>query len=332
MRRIIVLTVLCLFLASPALAVFKFTGEMCITDEEAQEAKKFYEQALAHEKAGRNKEAYTAALYVNTSCISGDRSEYGILTALVRKTSLKMGEEAENKGRFAEAYDYYRQFHGTAADRVQMKLATSRPGDFGTVQTGVNYFRDMHEGLTHDMLTAKDPDLDMRLQAVNGYQSKLRAIATSKGEEALIDEDKVFASRKTSITAKTNSFDELQRAEKWLELAGQEKRAHDRAVTRGDTLSANDTRTSLRLAISYYQFARNDKKIQSVQDKAKRLGDGQLQKGEKMIASEYYAIAGLGDKSSELFEAHEAEKMKAESERKDQFKNDQDSLEKELGF
>ena len=332
MKRVMVLTVLALFLASPALAVFRSTGEMCITDEEAREAKKFYDQALASEKAGKTKEAYTAGMSVNSACITDDESEWGILVGLFKRTSLKLGEGEEAGGRFSEAYEYYYRWHGIPADRVQMKMATADPGNFKAVQAGFNYFRSMKEGLENDTAAAGKPDREARLKAIAGYRTRLHEIAVTNGDKALAAEEKVFAARKKTLTAKDDSLDELENAERWLGLIGQDKRAHDRAVARGDALSAADGRNSLELAISYYDFARNEKKVQVVRGKARKLGDAHLQKGEKMIASEYYAIAGLEDRSTELRESDEAEKAKAESERKDQFKKDQDSLEKELGF
>jgi len=332
MKRVMVLTVLALFLASPALAVFRSTGEMCSTNEEAREAKTFYDQALAFEKAGKTKEAYSAGMSVNSSCIADDESEWGILVGLLKRTSLKLGEGEEARGRFSEAYEYYYRWHGVPADRVQMKMATADPKNFKAVEAGFYYFRSTKEGLENDTTAPAKPDRAARLKAIAGYLPRLHDIALTNGDKALADEEKVFAARKKSITAQDDSLDELGSAERWLGLIGQEKRAHDRAVARGDTLSAADGRSSLELAISYYDFARNEKKVQVVRDKARKLGDAHLQKGEKMIASDYYAIAGLGDKASQLLESHEAEKAKAESQRQDQFKKDQDSLEKELGF
>jgi len=356
---------------SPALAAFKAGhagGEMsedCLTEAKAQAAKKAYEQVLADDKAGRTKQAYDGVLRVNGNCIvGGDRNtgrlapEEERLTAIRRKSGLKLGGEAENKGRLAEAYQYYNEnFHGIPADRVQMKLATAKAGDFKAVQGGINYFRDKQKYLNEylpkntgdgrarlnarhgysptDVAWALDPNRDARLKAIGGYLGELKAIATKQGEKFLADEDKVFNARKTTMMAKGDTLAELNKARDWFGLFGQEKFANDRAVKRGDTLLADDSRKSLRLAISYYSFPIDDfreKRAQKVKDKAHRLGDAHLKKGEKQIAADYYHLAGLGDKASKLEESHEAEKEKAETKRQDKFKKDQQSLEKELGL
>jgi len=186
--------------------------------------------------------------------------------------------------------------------------------------------------LSVDELNATDPEREKRLRAITGYRGKLDAIATKNGEKFLADEDKVFTARKTSITAKGDSLDELEHAKAWLELARQEKRANDRAVKRGDTLLVDDSRKSLELAISYYHFADNEKLVHKVKDKARRLGDAQLQKGDKVMAADYYEIAGLSEKAVETRETHEAEKERSEAKRQEQFKKDQKSLEDELGL
>lgn len=304
-------------------------------------AKKTYEDMLAHDKAGRTKAAFDAAKNFSADCASNNKQEIGRMEAaelaVLRKTSLKLGEQAESKGQFAEAYKYFSEYyHGIAADRVQMKIATAKPGDFETVRTGVNYFRNTQKYLNETRPDeAMDADRSARLKAIAGYLSKLQAIATKNGEKFLADEDKIFNARKTSVMAKGNTLAELNKARDWLGLFGQEKRANDRAVKRGDTLLADDSRKSLELAISYYSFARDEGKERKVREKARRLGDAHLKKGEKKIAADYYNLAGLGDKASKLEESHEAEeaeKEKAETKRQGQFKKGQKSLEQELGL
>ncbi|MDH3563133.1 MAG: hypothetical protein OEN49_07025 [Gammaproteobacteria bacterium] len=326
-------------------------------------AKKNYADMLAHDKAGRTKEAFDAAREFNASCMSKNEQEIDRFSAtrwaMLRKTSLKLGEQAESKGKFAEAHKYFSEYYyGIAADRVEMKMATAKPDDFQTVSKAVYRFRQTREHLNrldmnelrkisvddHDaiarrgyspdqfgpMMTERDP----RLKAIAGHLDKLQAIATKNGEKFLSDEDKIFNARKTSMTAKSDSLAELKKARDWLGLFGQEKRANDRAEKRGDTLLADDSRKSLELAISYYEFPNNRKEgnVQKVRDKARRLGDAHLKKGEKKIAADYYNLAGLGDKAAKLEESHEAEKEKAEVKRQDKFKKDQKSLEKELGL
>jgi hypothetical protein len=319
-------------------------------------ANKRYQDMLASDKAGRAKEAYDKALGVDAHCISQNEQEINRIEAarvgVIRKSSLKLGEQAEKKGELIQAFKYYEYFHGVAADRVQMKIATRKPGDFKSVQAGVFYLRseqkllseaiarnektgDAPWGISQGSVDAMDPNRVARLKAIGVHLGKLKAIATKQGEKFLADEDKIFRARKTSLMAKGDTFAELNKARDWLRLFALEGRVNERAVKRGDTLMADDSRKSLELAISYYQFPYDDsrdKRVQKVRDKARRLGDAHLKKGEKKLAADYYSLAGLGEKASKLEEANEAEKEKAETKRQSKFKKDQKSLEKELGF
>ena len=330
----------------------------CVPNAKSQaEGEEYLKKAEAAEKAGRIKDAYDATSKWSPCFYDASPAEKRFW-ALRRRTGLKLGEEAERKGHFVEAFKYYDEhLYGIAADRVQMKMAVAKPGDFKTVQGVVGYFRSTQENLKRDApqdiksmsfdkardqvpihLRSKDdaytldPDRNARLKAVSGYLGKLQAIATKEGEKYLADEDRIFSKRKTSVMAKSDSLSELKKAKDWLGLFGQEKRANDRAVKRGDTLLADDSRKSLELAISYYGLAGNENKERKVRDKARGLGDAHLRKGEKKIAADYYHLAGLDDKASQLEEANEAEKEKTEAKRQDKFKKDQKSLEKELGF
>jgi len=371
MKKALGIAIVWIYAASPALAAFQAGhagGEMsedCLTEAKAQQARKAYEQVLADDKAGRTKQAYDGVYRVNTNCIVGGDERTGRLapeeerlTAIRRKSGLKLGKEAESKGRLAEAFRYYDEnFHGIPADQVQMKLATAKPGDFQAVKTGVNYFRDKQKYLREylpkntdadrarlnarhgfsgqDITWATDPDRNARLEAIPGYLGKLQAIATKEGEKYLAEEDRIFRARKTSGLAKGDTLAELNKARNWFGLFGQGKRADDRAAKRGDTLLADDSRKSLALAISYYEFPidnMREKRVEKVRDKARRLGDAHLKKGEKKIAADYYNLAGLGDKAEKLEEADEAEQEKAETRRRDKFKKGQKSLEKELGL
>jgi hypothetical protein len=361
-RNIFIMVTALTVLAPP---VFADSEEInCHTPENVRfknEARKSYENMLANNKAGKFKSAYEAAQSLDAHCITEDEQELERIDAdrimVLKQSSKKLGEQAEAQGKFTEAYDYYVNFHGIDADRAQLKLATSRPDHFDTVQQGINYFRHMRKILSEgdtggakpadldkarlaamnhftsqDSVDAMDPQRKTRLQAVNDDIRKLEAIATKNGDTAMAEEEKVFTARKTSVTAKGDSLDELETARKWYDLTGQEKRANERAIKRGDTLAADDGRNFLRLAIRYYEFARNDSRIVAVKDKARRLGDTQLQKGDKVRAAEYYQIAGLDDKALELSETHEKESAAAEAKRQEKFKQEQKSLEDELGF
>ena len=360
--------VLSIVLAAPVMPVFADGGGVdCHRPENVKiknAAKKRYDEMLAHDKAGRAQQAYDSANSIATDCISNNDKEVERLeatkVAVLKKSSLKLGEQAESKGKFAEAYEHYQYFHGIAADRAQMKLATAKPGDFKTASSGVYYLRNkqkylseaiasnvktgdvdkahlnaMNSFMSKDTADAMDPNRDARLKSITGYLGELKVIATKQGEKFLAEEDKIFKSRKTSVMAQRDTLTELNRARDWFSLFQQESRANDRAVKRGDTLLTEDSRKSLELAISYYSFPYDDSKekwIQKVKDKASRLGDASLKKGEKQLAADYYNIAGLDEKASQLEESNDVEKEKAETGRQGKFKQEQDSLEKELGL
>lgn len=283
-------------------------GEICSASEK-QAANGALGKAEDAENAGRTKEAYDAAQSVPMIDCATDG--YKRRDGLIERTSKKLGAEAEKTGRFGEAFKYYSAPHRpsrldyplTDADRAMLKHVNANPDDYQVVSQAVRYF-DSRDGKPH----MKD----------------VSAIVKRGGDRMLAQEEKTFAARRDSLN-------DLQQAREWLNLIG-DKQAEARAQQRGDTLMADDSRKSLELAISYYQFSDNDMKVRQVQDKARRLGDVHMKKGEKKIASEYYAIAGLRDKASELLKAHDAEKEKAEGSRQKQFKKEQESLEKELGL
>jgi len=366
MTRQLVVALSLAVLAAPAFADSEEVD--CSLPQNAKfkhEAQKRYQDMLAHDKAGRARQAYDSALHFDARCIAKGEGEIDRMenerAAVIKHSSLRLGDEAEKKGRLAEAYKYYEYFHGLAADRVQMKLATAKPGDFKSVQAGIGYMldrqRSLREGEQQKVGTAdadrtrlaamghyssqseadkRDPDRAARLKAIDGYLAKLRGIAKRQGEKFLADEDKTFGARKASLVSRRETLAELNKARDWLGLSGQARRANERAVKRGDALLASDSRQSLELAISYYDFPyddpQKDKRVQKVRDKARRLGDAHLKKGEKKLASDYYAIAGMGDKAAKLEEENQAEKEKAETKRQSKFKKDQKSLEKALGF
>jgi hypothetical protein len=325
------------------------------------DAKNNYEAMLANDKAGKYKATYDAARNIDPYCISKQGPEIERIesqqAAVLKRTSKQLGDAAESQGKFTEAYDYYVYFHGIDADRAKFKLATAKPDDLRAVQAGVYYFRNMRDTLgkeaappespgdldkarlgvmmhymSQESVDAMDPERTARLQVVNDHLGKLEVLATRNGDKFLASEETVFAARKTSLTAKINSLAELDTARNWFKLAELEARANDRAIMRGDSLLKEDARRSLELAIDYYHFAGDEAKTAAVKDKARRLGDSHLQMGDKKMASEYYDIAGLHDKAIGLSSAHETEKENAEAKRREQFKQEQKSLEEELGF
>ena len=105
-----------------------------------------------------------------------------------------------------------------------------------------------------------------------------------------------------------------------------------RAAKRGDALAAEDGRTFLRLALSYYGVAGQPEKEQKVRAKALALAKKYESKGEGVIAAEYYAIAGDSSKADAVQKQTEAREQKTEESRQKTFKKEQGDLEKALGF
>jgi len=286
----------------------------------------------ATERAGKLKVAYDAAM--QSPCYQEGSPVLKDFEALLKRVAKKLGEAAEKKGQFDEASEYYRTYQfGVDEDRVQYRKAVAKPDVFSRVQGGVVYLRGVQQELNdpHTM-AGMGSDRNARMKAIPGYLDKLQTIAIKNGNKYLAEDERIFKARNTSLTAKSDSLSELSKARDWLGLFGQGKLANDRALQHGDVLATKDTRTQLRLAIDYYQFAGNKQKENKVKEKARSLGDASLKKGDKKVAAEFYAIAGMDDKSSQLEQSYEKEKDKAESKRQDKFKQDQQSLEKELGL
>jgi hypothetical protein len=353
MKRLIVCIALCAGPFGIALA----DGEECSpTAATRAAAAAQLKKADALEKSGKHKAAYD--IVHNAACHDSEGPVASGFETLRRKTAAALGAEAEAKGRFEEATKYYDEsYDGISLDRVHMKIATAKPGDLERVRTGVGYFRRIQDGLkkgaaedaknmsadkarrladkayrSRDDAYALGSDRAARLKAIPGYLKTLQGIATKNAERYLAEDDKIFKARKTSLTAKVSSVEELGKAQSWLSVFGEERRANERAIQRGDTLLKDDSRVSLQLAIEYYQLARNGAGERKVRDKARALGDASLKKGEKKLAADYYQIAGMDDKAHAIEQAHEAETEKAEAKRQTKFKQDQKSLEKELGL
>jgi hypothetical protein len=286
-------------------------------------------KAEADEKAGKNREAYKFATGEGAGCVSLANQKR--VEGLLSRASRKLGDEADKKGQHSDAFDYYyRGKHKLEGERSKMKLAKAKSSDVNTVGGVMGFFKTTKDTLSN--AHSDEPNRQARLSAIEGYQKELRVIAKANGDKAMADEEKTFTTRKSMGGGGKGSLDELNRAKNWFRLTGQERQANERAEKRGDSLITDDARSSLELAISYYEFAEKDKKVQKVKDKARGLGDAHAKKGEKKLAADYYTIAGLDSKAEKLAESHEAEKEKAEVKRQDKFKKDQKSLEKELGL
>ena len=289
--------------ASPAFA----DGEACPASDKSR-AEAALSKVEAAEKAGRTLEAYRAAR--SLSMLECAAKGVGRRDGLIERTSKKLGMEAEKAGRFGEAFEYFstplnygrlddRELNA-AADRNMLKYAKSKPEDYKVVSQAAEYFK------------GRDNASSL---------NRVRGIARKSGDKALAKEEKDFASNRKSLGS-------LEIAKRWLEIAGDSKRADSRAVQRGDTLLAEGTVGSIERAMQYYSFAGSKSGEQKAQARARSLGDAAARKGDHGLAAKFYALSGDEAKAA----AVEKQKEKAEAKRQDKFKKDQKSLEKELGF
>jgi len=284
-------------------------GEPC-TPGDVQQAETLVRQAEGAETAGRSKEAYTAA----TSRASWHcaKNSYQRRNGLIERTSKKLGDEAEKAGRYGEAFEYYRapQHHGRSdqgladADRALLKQVKAQPGDYKIVSFAAGYFTQ---------------------RGTNSSLEATRAVAKTSGENALAAEAKAFAASRQSLK-------ELQQARDWMEIAGDVSPVNARAVQRGDVLLAHGAISSVERALLYYDFAHNEQRRKSAQNRARQLGDEHVKTGETAVAAQFYMLAGDEAKAAALEKKRESRDDKAETKRREEFKKDQKSLEKELGL
>lgn len=82
----------------------------------------------------------------------------------------------------------------------------------------------------------------------------------------------------------------------------------------------------------YYSIVDKPQKIRQVKDKALRLGDAYVKTGETTTAANFYRLAGADARAAELEKQVAQANRKKEAGRQEQFKKEQDDLEKELGF
>lgn len=260
-------------------------------------------QAEALDRAGKAREAYSAAKKASFDCVT----DYKRHEALLKRTAKVVGAEEEKKGQLNEAFEWYERAQSEAdAGRMQRKMVESKPNDINTVSHAIDYFRNHNDA---------------------AQEKTMRAQALKNVEKALTAEEKSFAS-----VAK-NSLTELGLAKDWSYYAqAGEDQVRARAGKRGDTVAAEDGRKFLELALSYYDRAQQLDKAQKVRDKARALAKQHESKGEGLVAADYYAIAGDSTKASAVQKETEAREQKAEESRKKTFKKDQDDLEKALGF
>jgi hypothetical protein len=275
----------------------------CPDKEIAAETLKL-KKAEDSEKAGKLKEAFNAAKTVAWECLgneAGKRRE-----ALIKRVGRTLGDQEEKQGRLKEAFGWYQASGLEAdADRVMLKQANAKPDDTNAVGGAIDHFKRRNN--------------EARVK-------ELRGLASRNVDKWLAAEEKAFAARK-------ESREELGKARNWVYYAGTgSTKVTERAEKRGDTLAADSARRSIENAIAYYEFAEKPQKAKGVRDKARKLGDEYASKGENKLAVQFYELAGDSAKAESLAKKSEAESEKAETKRQDKFKQDQKSLEKELGL
>jgi len=326
-----VLLVLLLTFASPLVcADEEATGVECVMDagmgHSAQEAAKILageeakiSQAEQKEKAGNTRAAYDILNNVGTGCMS--YASIARIEKIKKRLENKLGHEDEKNGHFKESFDWFRKsenhsdiepekrVHDDSA-RVMMKIAHAQPEDLPTFGKAFEYIK-----------FAGKPD----------QLKTLRALAFKNVRQILADEDKQFfeASRMSSGT-----LGMLGKAKDWLKYveAPENRLAAERAEKRGDTLSVETTKHFLSQAVYYYGFADKPEKVKLVRGKAKKLGDEAKGKGEGEVAAEFYQLAGLSEQASSLRESTKTKRREEEGNRKQKFKKDQASMEKEFGM
>mgnify|MGYP001568738196 CR=1 FL=1 len=278
---------------------------LCPSAKDQQQAEASFAKAEQNERAGNARGAATAASKIDPDCLNGNGDQR--LRALKHRLGKLIGDEEEKNGRLQEAFTWFDATGNTAdADRVMLKRAQVKPDDRSIFGSAFDYFK--------------------RRGAAASVKA-LRDLAAKNAAQALAAEEKQFA-------ATRDSLDDLAKAKDWLYYldAPANRKAAERAEKRGDTLAAETTRHLLRQAVAYYRFADQSQKINSVRAKAKALGDEQARKGEGEVAADYYEIAGLKGEAQDIRKRTSAQQRQDEGKRQQQFKKDQDKLEKELGL
>lgn len=271
----------------------------CPADEERADIAKL-NKAEALEQAGKLQEAFSTAS--NLECADYRRAE-----ALKLRVGKALGGQAESRGQLKAAFEWYQRVRlNDDADRVMLRQAKEKPEDAGVFGEAFRYFQ------------TREAESTLR---------ELRALAAKNADKALAEEERAY-------TARMESFGELDKAGGWLSYLGdaQLKRKADRAEKRGDALFEKDGLGMLEKALRYYQIAGNPQKERRVQDKAMRLADGYVKTGETATAARFYSLAGAHAKAEEVERRAAESGQKKEAKRQEQFKQEQDDLEKELGF
>lgn len=258
-------------------------------------------QAQAAEKAGNLAGALRlATTYGLQGC--GDR-ELG--KTVVTRVSRQLGSAAEADGKFAAAFDYFSNAGlYDDAKRVGLKQLAAQPAD-----------RDLADNLLGFMRNHEFAD---GVRAVQDH-------ARGQAERLLAEEAKTHAVR-------TPQRELLDEARDWLRLAGDDTAAPvtARALERGEQYAKLDYAFALQQSLVYFEFAGRKDRQSAVQARARTLADKLAGGNDWAAAADLYEVAGDHKRAAELRAQRAAGAEAVEQKRQEQFKKEQDDLEKEL--
>jgi len=304
-------------------------GSVCY-ERDVIEAEQFLKNMESEEKIGKLKEAFDMATGPSPGCVP--EKGYDRIYGIIERTYKKLGEQAENGGRFYEAYNYYiypydrffrpnlsywdrikQSYSLTDAHRTMFAYAKVNHDDYEIVQEAINYFK------SHDV----DPP-----ELKEAYD-----LAIQGGDKLLAREEKDFAAGSYKA-----ALEDLQESKRWFDLAENDRRYEARAKQRGETLLAESSYELIEHTFDYsYNFSYPN--LDSARARAGKLGDEAVQRGDLELAEKFYSLAGddakhdaIANKREMIQEQKERQHEETESKRQDQFQKDQKSLEKELGL
>jgi hypothetical protein len=227
--------------------------------------------------------------------------------AMFKRLTLRVGQEAEKKGQFAQAFGYFDSgFHYDDAKRVGLAHLRARPTDRSWADNLLGFMR--------------------RNNFADG-EAEVQKHARGQAQRLLAEEEKSFAIRDPHAEL-------LGDAKDWLRIAGDDAAADvkRREAARGDQFAALDYPYALQQALNYYERADQKDKQAQVKSKARQLADKQAGGDNWNAAAELYELAGDSPKADALRASRAASAASKEEARKDKFEKEQDDLEKQLGL
>lgn len=295
------ITTTLLLISAALLAAAPSRADDVCSQEEHRAADAGLAKAQAAEKAG---DLPGALRFANSSDVR-NCGDYKVAQALVTRVAGRLGKDAEAAGKLAAAFDYFEQgaLHDDAR-RVGLKQLAADPKN-----------RDLASNLKGFMQR-------------NGFADGVRAIQ----EHARGQADRLLAEEAKTHAVRTPRRDLLGEARDWLRIAGDEPAASvaARAVKRGDEYAALDYAFALEQALAYYGFADREDKEPAVRAKARAQADKLAGGNDWATAAELYEIAGDDKRANELRRKRAADAATSEKSRQEQFRKEQDDLEKEL--